>query len=136
MLRRLWSDEASLSVHEAATREDLMKHADAPPPVDLIFLDYYMPGVVGFELLHELREMYPWVPIILFTGAADQQLARQSVREGADAYMAKVLVNKYRVLQAIDRAQQSIESRREIQKYRELTSQIHTIFNDPDPSDA
>ena len=38
-------------------------------PIDLVVLDYYMPGMDGGATAHELRRIRPEVPIIIFSGA-------------------------------------------------------------------
>jgi CheY-like chemotaxis protein len=36
--------------------------------VDLVLLDYVMPGMSGGQLAQELRRLYPRVPIVLMSG--------------------------------------------------------------------
>jgi CheY-like chemotaxis protein len=57
--------------------------------VDLVLLDYVMPGMSGEELAKELKRLYPRVPIVLMSGFQDlpETLLRRVdgyVRKGQD----------------------------------------------------
>ncbi len=42
------------------------------PEVDLLIVDYDMPGMNGLELVREMRKLYPELPVILCTGYEDR----------------------------------------------------------------
>jgi len=48
--------------------------------VDLLLLDYYMPGMTGEEVVTKLRQFNPYVQVILQTGYASEQPPRQLLR--------------------------------------------------------
>ena len=48
--------------------------------IDLLLLDYYMPGMTGEEVVTELRHFNPYVQIILQTGYASEQPPRELLR--------------------------------------------------------
>jgi len=57
--------------------------------VDLVLLDYVMPGMPGDQLAEELKRLYPRVPIVLMSGFQDlpETLLRRVdgyVRKGQD----------------------------------------------------
>jgi len=58
---------------------------------DLILLDVQMPGMSGFEVLSKIRERDTDTPIIMVTGYGSEDVATQSMRLGADDYLAKPL---------------------------------------------
>lgn len=58
---------------------------------DLILLDVQMPGMSGFEVLTEIRQRHPSVPVIMVTGYGSEDVATQALRLGADDYVAKPL---------------------------------------------
>ena len=39
-------------------------------PVDVIFVDFQMPGITGLEFATQVRQQYPNLPIALITGVA------------------------------------------------------------------
>jgi len=55
----------------------------------LVIMDYSMPGVSGIEGLKQLRELHPALPVIILTGHADIEIAREALRLGAMEYMIK-----------------------------------------------
>ena len=56
---------------------------------DLAFVDYRMPRASGAVLLQALKEASPETRIIVFTGQADEQLARAALAAGADGVVLK-----------------------------------------------
>jgi two-component system cell cycle response regulator len=48
--------------------------------VDLLLLDYYMPGMTGEDVVTELRKFNPHVQVILQTGYASEQPPRELLR--------------------------------------------------------
>ncbi len=50
-------------------------------PVDLMLLDYYMPGMNGDEVLAELRKFHPLMQVILQTGYASENPPRELVKK-------------------------------------------------------
>ena len=56
---------------------------------DAILSDIYMPDGNGVEIVHELRELHPRVPIILMTAQGSVDLAVRAVAEGANDFIAK-----------------------------------------------
>ncbi len=56
---------------------------------DLLLTDYGMPGLTGIELIHQLQEEMPLVPVILMTGEGTEELAADALRAGAVNYLIK-----------------------------------------------
>jgi diguanylate cyclase (GGDEF)-like protein len=49
-------------------------------PVDLVLLDYFMPGMTGEEVVEQLRRFNPYVQVILQTGYASERPPRDLLR--------------------------------------------------------
>ncbi len=49
-------------------------------PIDLLLLDYYMPGMTGEQVVTELRQFNPYIQVILQTGYASEQPPREVLR--------------------------------------------------------
>jgi PAS domain S-box-containing protein len=60
-------------------------------PVDLILLDIRMPGKNGFEVVREIREVNPHVPVIAQTAYAMPDQIRKIEDAGFDEYLIKPL---------------------------------------------
>jgi signal transduction histidine kinase/DNA-binding NarL/FixJ family response regulator len=77
-VRLLHADSAA---HAVAVLRDV-----AP---DVVILDLSLPDACELEALHRVREASPGVPVIVLTGSADQAMALQALRAGAQDYVLK-----------------------------------------------
>lgn len=64
---------------------------------DLILTDLVMPGKSGLELVREVVDRYPRIPIILMTGKGTEETAVQALRAGAANYVPKSAMHHYLV---------------------------------------
>ncbi|HEX6135816.1 MAG TPA: sigma-54 dependent transcriptional regulator [Longimicrobiales bacterium] len=72
-------------------REALSRLDDIEP--DIVLTDIRMPGLNGLEVLAQMREYDPEIPVILMTAQASLQSAVQAVNEGAFYYLQKPFSN-------------------------------------------
>jgi DNA-binding NarL/FixJ family response regulator len=56
---------------------------------DLILLDINMPGRSGFEVLKDVRNSYPLLPVIMVSVQPESQYALRCLQAGANAYISK-----------------------------------------------
>lgn len=56
---------------------------------DALLLDLVMPGIGGLEVLEKATKLYPDLPIIILSGRADEDLARQTLQGGAYDFFLK-----------------------------------------------
>lgn len=106
---------------------------------DLVIMDIRMPEKSGIEGLQEIREINPFVSIVMLTGYGDLETAQQAIRYGANDYLQKpfdtheiqAVVKKYvsrsrlfsRKKQAQEELQKMTQSlSREVGKTNKLTS--------------
>ncbi|MFB6360113.1 MAG: PAS domain S-box protein, partial [Halobacteriales archaeon] len=69
---------------------------------DCVVSDYDMPGQNGIEFLETVREEYPDLPFILYTGKGSEEVASEAISSGVTDYLQKgtgasqyeVLVNR------------------------------------------
>jgi len=62
---------------------------------DVVFLDINMPGPSGLEVLRELRQADPTLPVIMVTVNTEADTVRECLRLGAFAYVPKPFDLKY-----------------------------------------
>ena len=57
--------------------------------VDLIILDVYMPKINGLDLLEEINQTHPGIPIIIVTAVDEIEIALKAIKLGAYEYITK-----------------------------------------------
>ena len=80
-------------VVSALTGPEALEQAVAHVP-DLVLLDMLMPGMDGFELLHQLRQQPQLqdMPVIFLTAAQDRELLLRAFDSGAVDYVTKPFI--------------------------------------------
>jgi len=58
---------------------------------DLVFTDLKMPGEDGLEVAKRLKEMNPWLPIVVVTGYATQEAEQKAKAIGVAEFLNKPL---------------------------------------------
>ncbi|MCI5151335.1 MAG: sigma-54-dependent Fis family transcriptional regulator, partial [Candidatus Electrothrix sp. MAN1_4] len=58
-------------------------------PFDIVITDIRMPGMNGLELLTELKQRFPDLPVVMITAYASPDDAVQAMRQGAFDYITK-----------------------------------------------
>ena len=81
--------EAGYAVREAASGLQALASLEGNPCVDLVVLDFAMPGMNGAEAAAELRKRWPAMPVVFVTGFADTAALRQAGAGGSDAVVLK-----------------------------------------------
>ena len=56
---------------------------------DAAILDYSLPDGTALDLLPQLKQSHPSVPLILLTGNGSVALAVQAIKEGAEQFLTK-----------------------------------------------
>ncbi|WP_338766480.1 response regulator [Massilia sp. METH4] len=56
---------------------------------DVAVTDYRLRWTVGTEVLREIKRRYPHVPVIMFTGSGNEEVAVEAMKEGLDDYITK-----------------------------------------------
>src|SRR5580658_4586856 len=54
-----------------------------------VLLDHLMPGIDGIEVLKRIRVKHPYLPVVMIDGNGNDVIAVQSMKEGAQDYIAK-----------------------------------------------
>ena len=81
--------EAGYDLREAASGLQALVALEADPCVDLVVLDFAMPGMNGAEAATEIRKRWPEVLVLFVTGYADMEALTQAGAVGADAIVQK-----------------------------------------------
>lgn len=61
----------------------------ASASLDLVLLDYDIPGMNGVEILSEIRKQKPSLPVIMVTGNDDPTVVKRAAAIGITGYLVK-----------------------------------------------
>jgi DNA-binding NtrC family response regulator len=94
-------------------------------PVDLVLLDFNLPGKNGVEILEELRGRDQELPVILITAYASVDTARAAFKAGAQDYITKPWSND----ELVSQVSHVIERRTLREENRELKRALKQRYN-------
>ena len=84
----------------------------------LIFLDLLMPGIRGEELLPQIVEHYPDLPVTVLTAVGEEETAKGCLYSGAYDYLVKP-VQTYQLINLIEKVLKYVNARNENLRLRE-----------------
>jgi len=90
----------------------------------LVLLDLSLPDSHGIDTFHRVATRFPHVPLIMLSGLDDEQLALQTVREGAQDYLVKGHVDYHTLVRAIRYAIKRAEADRALADERNLLRSV------------
>lgn len=87
--RALLLESSGYSVLSIQSAQEALRVLASGTQVDLVLLDYMMPGMRGDELAQHLKQQYPSLPLIAVSSAKElpqsfQEIVNASVRKGQD----------------------------------------------------
>ncbi|MCP4603994.1 MAG: response regulator [Proteobacteria bacterium] len=105
--------------------------------IDVILLDLGLPDSDGLSTFEKMHEKVPDVPMVVFTGVSDEELALEALRQGAQDYLVKGQVDG-RLLQrairyAMGRKKAEEKLRISEEKHRTLLEAMPDIVYKIDP---
>ena len=107
-------EDDQFSVETATSADEGLQHLGDRPP-DCIVSDYNMPGMDGLEFLQAVREDYPDLPFILFTGKGSEEVASDAISAGVTDYLQKKSgTEQYELL--ANRIRNAVDARRETKR--------------------
>jgi len=108
----LYLARQGLSCQLAESGEQGLALLDEQRP-DVVVLDHNLPGKPGLEVLRQLREREPHLPVVMTTGHGSEQVAVDAMKGGAFDYLIKP-VSLHQLKQTLDRAMQSQRQAQEL----------------------
>lgn len=130
-------DDAELAVHnlaregfeirwERVDNERDLRHILGRWEPDIILSDYSMPGFSGRAALQVCQEMVPEIPFIFLSGTIGEELAIESIHEGATDYVLKE--NMRRLSTSVRRALSDSQRRQRAYELEKERSRLITIL--------
>lgn len=86
----------------ANSGSEALHHLEGAETFQLLLTDHGMPGMNGLQLLEEVREHYPDLPVLLLTGWGDTLLQTNNVPRPPDAILSKP-INRHDLLLTVNR---------------------------------
>ena len=128
-------EDERLSIRTATSAEAGLERL-GDDEFDCVISDYDMPGTTGIEFLRTVRDDYPDLPFILYTGKGSEEVASDAISAGVSDYLQKetgtdqysVLANRITNLVSQYRAIATVEEyashREESEQYRQQLLEI------------
>ena len=88
IMKSLVSRFSEITFGEASNGADVLRKVHEEK-WDLVILDISMPGRSGLEVLSEIKELQPKLPVIIFSMYPEDQFAVRCLKAGASAYLSK-----------------------------------------------
>lgn len=96
--------------------------------IDCIVSDYNMPELNGIELLEKVRQTYPDLPFILYTGKGSEEVASDAISAGVTDYLQKETgSDQYTVL--ANRIENAVSQFRAQEELEETTKFYRTVLD-------
>ncbi len=128
LLSKAWD----LTVEQAADGHEALAKIEALRPA-IVVTDLVMPGMSGLELVSQIVELYPSIPVILMTGKGTEETAVQDLQAGAASYVPKAALHQY-LLETVHDVLEVVRSKHSHQRL--MASMRETEFHFALPSDA
>ena len=116
-VRRALRDAGVDAVVDERTDDASALAALRAEPYDCVLLDYNLPGATGLDVLARIRVAGLRVPVVVFTGQGDEELAVTLMKAGAADYLGKSALSADRLARSVRYAialHRSEEGRREL----------------------
>jgi DNA-binding NtrC family response regulator len=131
----LWKQDAQSALEELKQNKS----------INIILMEYYLPGKDGLELVKELREHKIETPVIFLTTTKDYRVAIEAIKIGVEEYLLKEdasetflprtisnVLDRVRLRKQIAEAERNqVFTERRSQAIRELIVAICHEFNNP-----
>jgi DNA-binding NarL/FixJ family response regulator len=78
---------------EAASAVEVRAALSAQQDIDLVILDLQMPGVSGLDLLSELCNTRPDIPVVVLSATEDFRVMQRAIEHGAAGFIPKSAAN-------------------------------------------
>jgi DNA-binding NarL/FixJ family response regulator len=88
-LRQLIQDEKDMTVVSEAANSIEVLNALNEQQIDVLLLDISMPGKSGLDLLGDLKNQYPDLPILVLSALPEEAYAKRVIKMGALGYLHK-----------------------------------------------
>lgn len=93
-LKRIINDTTGMTVADEAENGQQALEKIWNGSFDLIILDITMPGRSGLEILKEIKQFNPKLPVLVLTMHSEEQYAVRILKSGASGYLTKDIASE------------------------------------------
>ena len=97
----LLNEAGSFDVESVDSAAEALRAVDRSKP-DVVVTDLVMPEMDGIELVTELRDRVPGLPVILMTSRGSEEIAVRALDAGAASYVPKRVLEDHLVKTVCD----------------------------------
>ena len=120
----MWREDERFETETASSVADGLTRL-ANSQFDCVISDYDMPKQSGIEFLRSVREDYPEIPFILYTGKGSEEVASDAISAGATDYIQKETgSDHFKVL--ANRVTAVVERTRSERRHQQLAEAVET----------
>lgn len=88
-LKQILAETSDIVVRaEAGNAQEAFEELKAHPS-DVLILDINMPGRSGLDVLRQINQEYPKIPVLVLSGHPEDQFATRVLKSGASGYLSK-----------------------------------------------
>lgn len=87
-LKSVWGNVEVLEAGEGAPLLRLLEQHDK---IDIVLMDLFMPNTDGFQMLTEINQRWPDVPLVILSASENVNYMRKAIDLGAAGYVPKSL---------------------------------------------
>ncbi|MBX3440446.1 MAG: ATP-binding protein, partial [Planctomycetaceae bacterium] len=121
------------TVEYAVDGKQALERVQQSPP-DLILTDLQMPELDGLELVQQVKQRFPLIPVVLMTAQGSEVIAVQALAQGAASYVPKAALTND-LCETLERVVCAAGDRRTQRKLLQCIQRLDCQFvlnNDPD----
>jgi CheY-like chemotaxis protein len=100
---------------------------------NLIVSDLHMPEMDGLELVQQIKEDFPQIPVVIMTAEGSEELAIQALQSGAASYVSKKNLRRdmQGILEQVLAASKADRRRQQLLKSMTVRQSEYILENDP-----
>jgi two-component system, NtrC family, response regulator AtoC len=104
LFREQLKDSLNFNLNVYYSAEEYLKNLDFEENIDVVILDYNLPGLNGYQTLKQIKKNSPQTEVIILSGQNDIQAAVDIMKAGAFDYIVKGKEASEKVIVSINQA--------------------------------
>lgn len=126
MRRHLSALYPTATILEAENGDQAKSYADKE--IEVVFLDYLLPGMSGLDLLSSFFRLWPQSVIFIMTGQGDEEIAKSAILSGAADYISKSAISSGALHRMIGNGLQVARMKWRIEEHQKELQQFSDVL--------